>query len=1135
MTYALINLYSSGNVDRTQIMRLSQQGLSAKIMPFGGYIFCVTAYDNNDKNTYYNIYYNPIDPYLIFPLKLHNNTLLLASPYKNDNVSWSLINIPILNIDTNYGYDNTLINQTIPPINATVNSSTTFLNITFASISRLSTSTSNITIYKASDNSTRQRVSATMHDFCKISFDGYTISIKVISSTFNEYDEQYFVTMDNNFVKSLNEPLRGIHDGIWILKTRNLDNRKVYSDNTGNNENKRTALKIFSDLSTMIIYKNITTFSLGVTNDLDQDYGFQPRHEYNFYGKCAKCKRPYISPTWCKLCDPLEETKGWTSKNENIDKYIKEIQINVTEYENMIEWIPFDKLINLQLIIKKETERTFMATWLDGKRIIKGADIRIIEGELVEYTRSRIKSCGVNLKGFHLFMKEKEILYMELLEIQKQVMFVIPDEFGYRRSNSNGVCKYCERYNTSPAWCQSCDRWRAIQWTSENEVIDNFIKELQFKTIEYEKVIEWIPFDRLSELEECKQSRIKSCGVNLKILHGFQACDLFIKELTNYMQSELNVLYGITQNKETNQYIIVIPDEFNSRRNDSNGSSTQEWTSGNEEINNFIKEFQFNAVNYEKVIEWIPFDNLINLQEINEESDLEFMATWVKGVRTIKSESGKYILSRTISSVDLMKLNYSQTNISELLENVKVHMQSEKYRIHGITQNIETGQYMIVMNFFNDIRKSINGVCEHCKRFNTNPAWCQLCDPRRVVQEKSGDKNIDDCIKEFQLKATAFENVIEWIPFGKLKYIKVIGKGGFGTVYSSIWIDGKRIVEGDDSLGYVRHRKKSCEIALKTLPGSQTSSSEFLNEGSELEVYGLTQNTKNGQYMMVYQCANRGNLHDFLANNFRELVWQKKLKQLADISYDLSRIHKAGLIHNDFHSGLSRRQNEQASKGYVYGVMPYVAPEVLEGRNYTQEADIYGLGIIMTEITTGKIPYDGYKHDLELALKVCNGLRPEFAEGTPDYYIELAKKCMDSNPQNRPTAEYIHLKVKQWKTILESENLTDKEELDIKKKLIDADTIIKQTSLKHLLEHKNKYYSKLIAVQGITRNLKGTNKSEITYVLSTQFPFHVCGADSGLLYTQLNRPITEQNASSTVEHPANINDLSYEDNEIQKD
>ncbi|RIB12797.1 kinase-like domain-containing protein [Gigaspora rosea] len=619
------------------------------------------------------------------------------------------------------------------------------------------------------------------------------------------------------------------------------------------------------------------------------------------------------------------------------------------------------------------------------------------------------------------------------------------------------------------------------------------------------------------------RSRNELCGVNIKILHGIKTCDLFIKELTNYMQQKGSAIYGITQSTKTNRYAIVIPDEFNSRRNKSYGickycnyyntspawcqscdpwRAALEWTNKNKDINNIIKEFikenQFKAIEYENVIEWISFEELINLKEIKEESELVFMATWVKGVRTIKGESGKFKQSRTISSVDLMKLNYSQTSTLELLENFKNHMQSKKYRIHGISQNTETGQYMLVIDFYSNKRMPVNGICEYCKRYNTSPAWCYLCDPPKVVQETSGDKKIDNCIKEFQLRATAFETVIEWIPFNRLNSIKIIGKGGFGTVYSSIWLDGKRMVEGDDSLGYVRYRIKSCEVALKTLPGSQTSSSEFLNEfknhvqcrleGSALEVYGLTQNTENGQYMMVYQYANRGNLHDFLTKNFRELVWQNKLKQLENISYDLSRIHITGLIHDDFHSGnillnqnidgsiisyitdlgLSRKQNEHDTRKDVYGVMPYVAPEILIGRKHTQEADIYSLGVIMAEVTTGKRPYYETNFDTELALDIiCNGIRPEFAEGTPDCYVELAKQCMNSNPQMRPNAEYVHLKISQWKTILDAKILTDKEELDIKKKFIDADNLIKKTSLMLLSSPQNKYSSKLIDVQGI--------------------------------------------------------------------
>ncbi|RIB04924.1 hypothetical protein C2G38_2221079 [Gigaspora rosea] len=80
------------------------------------------------------------------------------------------------------------------------------------------------------------------------------------------------------------------------------------------------------------------------------------------------------------------------------------------------------------------------------------------------------------------------------------------------------------------------------------------------------------------------------------------------------------------------------------------------------------------------------------------------------------------------------------------------------------------------------------------------------------------------------------------------------------------------------------------------------------------------------------------------------------------------------------------------------------------------------------------------------------------------------------NPQNRPTAEDVYSKINQWKTILESENLTDKEELDIKEKFIDADRIIKQTSLKSLSISQNKYCSALIDVPRIIERLKVSTK-----------------------------------------------------------
>src|SRR6185369_14676953 len=87
------------------------------------------------------------------------------------------------------------------------------------------------------------------------------------------------------------------------------------------------------------------------------------------------------------------------------------------------------------------------------------------------------------------------------------------------------------------------------------------------------------------------------------------------------------------------------------------------------------------------------------------------------------------------------------------------------------------------------------------------------------------------------------------------------------------------------------------------------------------------------------------------------------------------------------------------------GVLPYIAPEVLNGEPYTLSSDIYSFGVIMAELSSGKPPFYKRKHDASLALEICNGLRPEFGKGTPEIYKKLAHRCMNANPNQRPTAK----------------------------------------------------------------------------------------------------------------------------------
>ena len=59
----------------------------------------------------------------------------------------------------------------------------------------------------------------------------------------------------------------------------------------------------------------------------------------------------------------------------------------------------------------------------------------------------------------------------------------------------------------------------------------------------------------------------------------------------------------------------------------------------------------------------------------------------------------------------------------------------------------------------------------------------------------------------------------------------------------------------------------------------------------------------------------------------------------------------------------------------------------------------------MAELSSGKPPFYDKKHDWSLSSTICNGLCPEFGKGTPEFFKKLAYRCMNANPDQRPTAD----------------------------------------------------------------------------------------------------------------------------------
>ncbi|RHZ85071.1 hypothetical protein Glove_71g45 [Diversispora epigaea] len=330
-------------------------------------------------------------------------------------------------------------------------------------------------------------------------------------------------------------------------------------------------------------------------------------------------------------------------------------------------------------------------------------------------------------------------------------------------------------------------------------------------------------------------------------------------------------------------------------------------------------------------------------------------------------------------------------------------------------------------------------ICPECNQ-ELDGWWCKPCNSKYFQNDfnnwTSGNDKINKFIQDAQLNANGNWEVIEWIPYDRFKDVKQIGKGGFGTIHYARWIDGY-IREWDIGNQKWERYDKDIEVALKKFDNF-VNFNDVLNEmeihfktcctsiDTSIGFYGITQDPITHSYMIVLEYAADGNLREYLKINFNNINWLQKLDNLQKLSLNLKNIHKLDIVHQDFHPGnilsnnfknymqisdfgLSKRIGANLNnpgKKNIVGVLPYIAPEVLSGdEEYTKAADVYSFGIIAYEMITGFPPYPDISHDEDLAIKICNGLRPKIPFHTPKLITKMIMRCWDARVTHRPTCQ----------------------------------------------------------------------------------------------------------------------------------
>ncbi|KAF9367556.1 Nuclear receptor sub 2 group C member 2 [Mortierella sp. AD011] len=88
--------------------------------------------------------------------------------------------------------------------------------------------------------------------------------------------------------------------------------------------------------------------------------------------------------------------------------------------------------------------------------------------------------------------------------------------------------------------------------------------------------------------------------------------------------------------------------------------------------------------------------------------------------------------------------------------------------------------------------------------------------------------------------------------------------------------------------------------------------------------------------------------------------------------------------------------------------MAYIAPERFrDPRSFDARCDIYSLGVLLWELTSGHAAFARAPQDVQLVVSILNGRRENPIEGTPKMYQRLYERCWNTDPKMRPSLNEI--------------------------------------------------------------------------------------------------------------------------------
>jgi hypothetical protein len=228
-----------------------------------------------------------------------------------------------------------------------------------------------------------------------------------------------------------------------------------------------------------------------------------------------------------------------------------------------------------------------------------------------------------------------------------------------------------------------------------------------------------------------------------------------------------------------------------------------------------------------------------------------------------------------------------------------------------------------------------------------------------------------------------------------------IGRGGFGEVYYAISDGGKEV-----ALKLVRGN--SLDIELRGMAQCLN-----LKHPNLLTLYDLRTDAQ-GDPWVIMEYIGGESLSAVLARHPRGLPHDLLRPWFVSLLQAVGYLHDHGIVHRDLKPGnifiehgtvkvgdygLSKFMSctQHTAQTQSVGTVHYMAPEISTG-NYNKQIDIYAAGVILYEMLTGRVPFDGESAG-EILMKHLTS--PPDLKQVPVEWVPVVAQALAKNPAQR--------------------------------------------------------------------------------------------------------------------------------------